>query len=113
MGLSAKNAILVVEFAKELMEKEGKNIRVAAAEAARLRLRPIIMTSLAFGLGVLPMVLASGAGAASQQTVGTAVFYGTITATVLGIFFIPVFFAVVAIAVGILFKKIPLRKLMD
>ncbi len=113
MGLSAKNAILVVEFAKELMEKEGKSIRAAASEAARLRLRPIIMTSLAFGLGVVPMVLASGAGAASQQTVGTAVFYGTVTATLLGIFFIPVFFAIVAIFMGILFRKLPIRHILD
>jgi len=113
MGLSAKNAILVVEFAKELMEKEGKSIRAAASEAARLRLRPILMTSLAFGLGVVPMLLASGAGAASQHAVGTAVFYGTVTATVLGIFFIPVFFAVVAVAAGVLFKKLSIRKLLD
>ncbi len=113
MGLSAKNAILVVEFAKELMEKEGKSIRAAASEAAKLRLRPIIMTSLAFGLGVLPMVIASGAGAVSQQTVGTAVFYGTVTATLLGIFFIPVFFALVAISMGIIFRKLPIRHIFD
>lgn len=110
MGLSAKNAILVVEFAKDLMEKEGKSIRAAASDAARLRLRPILMTSLAFGLGVLPMVLASGAGAASQQTVGVAVFYGTVFATAIGVFFIPVFFAVVAISAELLFKKITVRK---
>ncbi len=113
MGLSAKNAILVVEFAKELMEKEGKSIRAAASESARLRLRPIIMTSLAFGLGVVPMMIASGAGAVSQQTVGTAVFFGTVSATLLGIFFIPVFFAIVAIAMGILFRKLPVRHIFD
>ncbi len=111
MGLSAKNAIMVVEFAKDLMEKEGKTYRAAAAEAARLRLRPILMTSLAFGLGVIPLLLASGAGAASQLAVGGAVFFGTVTATSLGIFFIPTFFAVVAITVGILFKKISVRDL--
>lgn len=111
MGLSAKNAIMVVEFAKDLMEKEGKTYRAAAAEAARLRLRPILMTSLAFGLGVIPLLLASGAGAASQLAVGGAVFFGTVTATSLGIFFIPTFFAVVAIAVAILFKKISVRDL--
>lgn len=112
MGLSAKNAIMVVEFAKELMETEGKSLRAAASEAARLRLRPILMTSLAFGLGVVPLLLASGAGAASQKAVGTAVFFGTVTATVLGIFFIPTFFTVVAIAVGVLFKKLPVRELI-
>lgn len=111
MGLSAKNAIMVVEFAKDLMEKEGKSYRAAAAEAARLRLRPILMTSLAFGLGVIPLLLASGAGAASQLAVGGAVFFGTVTATSLGIFFIPTSFAVVAIAVGILFKRISVRDL--
>lgn len=111
MGLSAKNAIMVVEFAKELMEKEGKTYRAAAAEAARIRLRPILMTSLAFGLGVIPLLLSSGAGAASQLAVGGAVFFGTVTATALGIFFIPTFFAVVAIAVGIMFKKISVRDL--
>ena len=109
MGLSAKNAILVVEFAKELMDKEGKSVRAAAAESARLRLRPILMTSLAFGLGVVPMLLASGAGAASQQTVGTAVFYGTVMATAIGVFFIPAFFVVVAVAVNILLKKVVIR----
>lgn len=111
MGLSAKNAIMVVEFAKELMEKEGKSYRAAAAEAARLRLRPILMTSLAFGLGVIPLLTSSGAGAASQLAVGTAVFFGTVTATALGIFFIPTFFSVVAITVGILFKRISVREL--
>lgn len=110
MGLSAKNAIMVVEFAKELMEKEGKSYRAAAAEAARLRLRPILMTSLAFGLGVIPLLTASGAGAASQLAVGAAVFFGTVTATALGIFFIPTFFAIVAITVGIFFKKISVRE---
>lgn len=70
------------------------------------------MTSLAFGLGVIPLLLSSGAGAASQLAVGGAVFFGTVTATALGIFFIPTFFAVVAIAVGLLFKKISVRELL-
>lgn len=94
MGLSSKNAILIVEFARKL-EEEGRSLVNATVEACRIRLRPIIMTSLAFGLGVLPMLSATGAGAASQHAVGTAVFWGTICATVLGIFFIPVFFVVV------------------
>lgn len=94
MGLSSKNAILIVEFARNLQE-EGRSLIDATVEACRIRLRPIIMTSLAFGLGVLPMMSASGAGAASQHAVGTAVFWGTVCATVLGIFFIPTFFVVV------------------
>ena len=94
MGLSSKNAILIVEFARTLRE-EGRSLIQATVEACRIRLRPILMTSLAFGLGVLPMLKASGAGAASQHAVGAAVFWGTVVATVLGIFFIPVFFVVV------------------
>ena len=94
MGLSSKNAILIVEFARNLQE-EGRSLIDATVEACRLRLRPILMTSLAFGLGVLPMMSASGAGAASQHAVGTAVFCGTVCATVLGIFFIPTFFVVI------------------
>lgn len=94
MGLSSKNAILIVEFARN-MEAEGRALIDATVEACRIRLRPIIMTSLAFGLGVLPMMSASGAGAASQHAVGTAVFWGTVCATALGIFFIPTFFVVV------------------
>ena len=94
MGLSCKNAILIVEFARTLRE-EGRTLVQATVEACRIRLRPILMTSLAFGLGVLPMLKASGAGAASQHAVGAAVFWGTVVATVLGIFFIPVFFVVV------------------
>lgn len=108
MGLASKNAIIVVEFAKDLMA-EGRSVRAAAAEAARLRLRPIIMTSLAFGMGVVPMMLASGAGAAGQSIVGTAVFFGTVTATVLGIFFIPIFFAFVVISVGFGLGRTKLR----
>ncbi|MBQ3171606.1 MAG: efflux RND transporter permease subunit [Mailhella sp.] len=94
MGLSSKNAILIVEFARTLRE-EGRTLIEATVEACRIRLRPILMTSLAFGLGVLPMLKAAGAGAASQHAVGTAVFWGTVCSTALGIFFIPVFFVVV------------------
>lgn len=95
IGLSAKNAILIVEFAKVLHEKDGKSLFDSAIEAARLRLRPIIMTSLAFTFGVLPMALATGAGQGSQQAIGTAVVGGMMTATFLAIFFIPLFFVVV------------------
>ncbi len=95
VGLSAKNAILIVEFAKQLYEQEGRTLVQAAVEAARLRLRPIIMTSLAFTFGVLPMALASGAGEGSQHAIATGVVGGMITATVLAIFFIPLFFVVV------------------
>lgn len=96
MGLAAKNAILIVEFARQLYEQEGKPLLQATAEAARLRLRPIIMTSLAFIFGVLPMAIASGASSASQHAIGTAVVGGTLAATLLAIFFVPVFYVVVA-----------------
>jgi hydrophobe/amphiphile efflux-1 (HAE1) family protein len=95
IGLSAKNAILIVEFAKELYEREGKPLVEAAVEAARLRLRPIIMTSLAFVFGVLPMALAKGAASASQHSVGTAVIGGTLAATFLAIFLVPLFYVLV------------------
>jgi multidrug efflux pump len=95
IGLSAKNAILIVEFAKDLMEKEGKGLIEATLEAVRMRLRPILMTSLAFILGVMPLVISSGAGSGAQNAVGTGVMGGMITATVLAIFFVPVFFVVV------------------
>lgn len=91
IGLSAKNAILIVEFAKELQEK-GEDLFEATLHAAKMRLRPIIMTTLAFGFGVLPLALASGAGAGSQHSVGYGVLGGVISSTLLGIFFIPVFF---------------------
>ncbi|SER55941.1 efflux RND transporter permease subunit [Halopseudomonas bauzanensis] len=91
IGLAAKNAILIVEFAKDLYA-EGRTLREAAVEAARLRFRPIIMTSMAFMLGVLPLAIASGAGAASQRAIGTGVIGGMITATALGVLFVPVFF---------------------
>jgi multidrug efflux pump subunit AcrB len=94
IGLSAKNAILIVEFAKRRRE-EGLGIVEAAMEAARLRLRPILMTAFAFILGVLPLMFAHGAGAASRQSIGTTVFGGMVSATILTLAFVPIFYAVV------------------
>ena len=95
VGLTAKNAILIVEFAKDLYEQQGRTLVQAAVEAAKLRLRPILMTSLAFTFGVLPMALASGAGQGSQHSIATGVVGGMITATVLVVFFVPLFYVVV------------------
>ena len=94
VGLSAKNAILIVEFAKELQE-QGVALVDATLQAVKLRLRPILMTSIAFGLGVLPLAIASGAGSGSQNAIGVGVLGGMLTATFLGIFFVPVFFVLV------------------
>ncbi|MFJ2988979.1 efflux RND transporter permease subunit [Collimonas sp. NPDC087041] len=91
VGLSAKNAILIVEFAKQLHES-GKSLREATLEAVQLRLRPILMTSLAFMFGVLPLAIASGAGSASRRAIGTGVLGGMLSATILGIFFVPLFY---------------------
>src|SRR5580698_4819647 len=96
VGLSAKNAILIVEFARELQQGEGMGPIEAALEAARLRLRPILMTSLAFILGVLPLAVSNGAGSASQHAIGTGVIGGMLTATFFAIFMIPMFFVVVS-----------------
>ena len=98
VGLAAKNAILIVEFANEL-HGNGMPLHEAAVEAARERLRPILMTSFAFILGVLPLMLASGAGAASRHSIGTGVFAGMLFATTIGIFFIPLFFQIIRGAV--------------
>lgn len=94
IGLAAKNAILIVEFAKHLRE-QGMSIVEAAMEAGRLRLRPILMTAFAFILGVVPLMLATGAGAASRQSLGTAVFGGMLAATILTLAFVPVFYAII------------------
>ena len=94
IGLAAKNAILIVEFAKQLQD-QGKNRFDATVEACRLRLRPILMTSFAFILGVVPLVLAKGAGAEMRVALGVAVFSGMLGVTIFGIFFTPVFYFVV------------------
>jgi multidrug efflux pump len=94
MGLSAKNAILIVEFAVDA-QKRGESVRDAALEGARLRLRPILMTSLAFIAGVIPLAISNGAGAASQNDIGTGVIGGMLSATVLAIFFVPLFYEIV------------------
>ena len=105
IGLSAKNAILIAEFAQDL-EKQGKGLVNATLEAVRMRLRPILMTSLAFMLGVTPLMLSSGAGSGARNAIGTGVFGGMLTATVLAIFFIPLFYVVVRKLSGVpLFAK--------
>ena len=100
VGLAAKNAILIVEFAKELHE-QGKSLMDAAVEACRMRLRPIVMTSMAFILGVVPLTISTGAGSGSQHSIGTGVIGGMITATILAIFWVPLFF----VSVSGLFKS--------
>ena len=95
VGLSSKNAILIVEFAKQLHE-QGKSVIEATLQAVRLRLRPILMTSLAFGFGVLPLAIGTGAGAGGRQSIGTAVLGGMVVGTALGIFFVPLFFVLIS-----------------
>ncbi len=94
VGLSAKNAILIVEFAKALRE-QGMSLVDATLQAVRLRLRPILMTSLAFMFGVLPLAFSTGAGSASRRAIGTGVLGGMVSATVLGLIFVPLFFVLV------------------
>ena len=99
VGLTSKNAILIVEFAKENLER-GMDLVAATMGAVRDRLRPIVMTSLAFGLGVLPLALSSGAGSGAQNAIGTGVLGGMVVGTLLGLFFIPLFFVVVQTLFG-------------
>jgi multidrug efflux pump len=100
VGLSAKNAILIVEFARELEIIEGKKPVAAAIEAARLRLRPILMTSIAFIMGVVPLVTSTGAGAEMRVAMGVAVFWGMLGVTFFGIFMTPVFYVLVRVISG-------------
>ena len=93
IGLSAKNAILIIEFAKDL-QAQGKSVVEAALAAAHMRFRPIVMTSMAFMLGVLPLAISAGAGSASQRSIGTGVIGGMALGTVLAVFFVPIFFVV-------------------
>ncbi len=95
VGLACKNAILIVEFAKQIQDREGKSAAEAAVEACKLRLRPILMTSFAFILGVLPLVLSTGAGAEMRQALGTAVFFGMLGVTIFGLFLTPVFYVTI------------------
>jgi HAE1 family hydrophobic/amphiphilic exporter-1/multidrug efflux pump len=94
VGLTGKNAILIVEFARDRYEA-GESLLEAVTEAARQRFRPIIMTSMAFSLGVLPLVLSSGAGSGGRNAIGSGVLSGTISGTVLGVVFVPLFFVIV------------------
>src|SRR5213078_3706619 len=95
VGLACKNAILIVEFAKQIQDRDRKDRFAAAVEAGRLRLRPILMTSFAFIFGVLPLVLSKGAGAEMRQALGTAVFFGMLGVTAFGLLLTPVFYVVI------------------
>ncbi|MEZ0300362.1 MAG: efflux RND transporter permease subunit, partial [Candidatus Methylacidiphilales bacterium] len=106
IGLSAKNAILVVEFAKERYD-HGEKLHAATLESVKQRLRPIMMTSIAFGLGVLPLALSTGPGAGSQNAIGTGIVGGALTTTILGLFFVPFYFVTVLELFGVKPKKTP------
>jgi hydrophobe/amphiphile efflux-1 (HAE1) family protein len=107
LGLTTKNAILIVQFAKTHMEEQGMGLVEATVEAAKLRLRPILMTSIAFGFGVLPLAIATGAGAGAQMAIGTSVLGGMLTATFLAVFFIPLFYVLVVKVLGSKKKSTP------
>jgi multidrug efflux pump len=104
IGLSSKNAILIVEFVESAYRK-GKPLFAAAVEGASLRLRPILMTSLAFVAGVLPLAMSTGAGANSRTSIGTGIVGGTLSATALAIFFVPLFYIIVRKIIGSAFKS--------
>lgn len=112
IGLSAKNAILIVEYAKLHYEQKGYELIDAALEAARLRLRPILMTSLAFVLGVVPLMLATGAGSASKNSVGLVVFSGMLAAMIMSVFFVPAFYVLVQSITERFSKKKPSQEVM-
>jgi multidrug efflux pump subunit AcrB len=105
IGLAAKNAILIIEFARDRHENDGVPVMEAALQAAELRFRPILMTSFAFIVGVIPLMLTSGAGAASRHSLGSAVFGGMLVATGLGVFVIPSLFVLVERVIGATSRK--------
>jgi multidrug efflux pump len=109
MGLASKNAILMIEFAEQA-ERKGKRIIDAALEAARIRLRPILMTSCAFIFGVLPLAIATGPGANSRIAIGTSVIGGMLTATILAVFYIPLFFVLVRRTTRDTLKRLHVQK---
>jgi len=108
LGLTTKNAILIVQFAKAQVE-EGMGLAESALEAVKLRLRPIVMTSLAFGFGVLPLALSNGAGAGAQKAIGTSVLGGMISATILATLFAPLFYVIIYKAIGKHRKRVTMK----